>query len=104
MECLQNCWAQNYTQRPTAKRIEESFKACNLMMFKNSYEIKDTTVCAALVTKADSGNEKIWIAITGDHDRTNYLESYAFLPQSHVVITNPRNKYGRYKLCKMVRN
>ena len=102
MECLQNCWAQNYTQRPTAKRIEETFKASNLMTFKNTYEIKDTAVCATLVTKADSKNEKIWIAVTGD--RTHYLESYAFLPQSCVVITNPRNKYGRYKLCKMVRN
>ena len=102
MECLQNCWAQNYTQRPTAKRIEETFKASNLMMFKNSYEIKDTAVCAALVTKADSGNEKIWIAVTSD--RTNHLESYAFLPKSRVVITKPRNKYDHYKLCKMVRN
>ena len=101
MECVQSCWAQAYTQRPSAKKIEESFKASNLMTLINSYEIKDTAVCAALVTRTDNEKEIIWIA--GTSDGTTNLVSYTFSPQSHVVVTKSKqSKYVHHKLCKMV--
>ena len=103
MECVQSCWAQEYMQRPTAERIEESFKASNLMTLNNSYEIESTTVCAALVTKTETEQEIIWIVSASDG--INNLVSYTFSPLRHVVITMPSpNKYVRHKLRKMVSN
>ena len=65
IECIRGCWAQDYTQRPSAKIIEESFKSPNCLRLKNSYKLKTTAVHAVLVTKVmrdDVDEELVWVA------------------------------------------
>ena len=65
IECIRGCWAQDYTQRPSAKMIEDSFRSPNCLRLKNSYELKNTTVHAVVVTKVLRGDvveELIWVA------------------------------------------
>ena len=105
MECLQSCWAQEYTKRPTAKAIEKIFKASSLVTYKNSYETKYAKVSAALVTKIDKVDiteEMIWIATTTDEENT--LVSYNFSPQDCFIIAKPKNKFAHPRLSKMVGN
>ena len=92
---MESCWAQEYTQRPAAKKIEDTLKATNFVTLKNSYEIKDTMVSAALVTKTNSKKEIIWIATTSEV--ANNLVSYTFSPQK-CLIAKANNKYDRPKL------
>ncbi|XP_065916963.1 leucine-rich repeat serine/threonine-protein kinase 1-like isoform X2 [Dysidea avara] len=102
IECVRGCWAQDYTQRPTAKKIEDSFKSPNCLRLKNSYNIKSITVNAMLVTKMirdDVEEELIWVACTS---RDGYkLVSYTFAEQEdslfHKIIK--MKKTIRPKLC-----
>jgi len=107
IECVRGCWAHDYTQRPTAKKIEDSFKSPNCLRLKNSYNIKNTTVHAVLVTKVIRGNveeELIWVA-----SRTNdgcKLVSYTFAEQEdslfHKIIKLKKTIHP--KLCVTVSN
>ena len=93
---MESCWAQEYTQRPAAKKMEDTLKATNFVALKNSYEIKDTMVSAALVTKTNSEKEEIiWIATTSEV--ANNLVSYTFSPQK-CLIARANNKHDRPKL------
>ena len=100
MECIQSCWAQESTQRPTARTIEESFKEPNFITLKNYYRIEDIKVSAVLVTKVNVAREIVWVATT--KDMTNILMCYTFSPQNIFMITKPRNKHVHPILCKMV--
>jgi len=107
MECVRGCWAQDYTQRPTAKKIEESFKSSNCLRLKNSYNIKNTTVQAVLVTKVirdDVEEELIWVA---SRSRVGcMLVSYTFAEQEdslfHKIIKLKKTIHP--KLCVTVSN
>ena len=102
MECIRSCWAQDYTQRPTAKKVEDSFKSSNCLRLKNSYSIKNTTVHAVLVTKATRGDveeELIWVA---SRSRDGYkLVSYSFAEQDDAQFDKlvKRKKAAHPKLC-----
>ena len=102
IECVQSCWAQEPTQRPTAENIEKSFKESNFITLKNSYKIEDTKVTAVLVTKVSTAKEIIWVAGTSTSNGAINLMSYTFLPQDRFMITKLRNKYVHPRLCKMV--
>ena len=81
VQCLQSCWEQQYTQRPTAKKIEEIFQKSNCLKLRNSYETaNDSVVTAAVVTrhvKNEVEEEKIWVA-TYNKDGSCNLISYFF--------------------------
>ena len=66
VQCLRSCWEQQYTKRPTAGKIEEIFQKPNCLKLRNSYEIKDTIVSAAVVrSHGNNGTveENIWVAV-----------------------------------------
>ena len=81
VHCLQNCWEQQYAQRPTAKKIEEFFQKSNCLKLRNSYEAaNDSVVTAAVVTShVENGVEeqKIWVA-TYNKDGSCNLVSYFY--------------------------
>ena len=88
IECVRDCWAQDYKQRPTAKRIEDAFKSPNCLTLKNSYKIDTVTVSAVLLTNmADKDGVLIWIAGSTQNGYT--LIPYTFAEQddalSHLI-------------------
>jgi len=105
IECVRGCWAQDYTKRPTAKMIEDNFKSPNCLWLKNSYNVKNATVNAILVTKAirdDVEEELIWVASTS---REGYkLAAYTFAEQEdspfHKIIKMKKTIHP--KLCVTV--
>ena len=89
MQCLRRCWEHHYTDRPTAKEIEEIFKKPNCLKLRNSYETKDSVVSAAVVTsnvENEEEKERIWVA-TYNKDGSYNLVSYFFTDvSSHNIV------------------
>ena len=80
VQCLRSCWEQQYKQRPTAKKIEETFQISNCLKLRNSYEVKDSVATAAMVTsRVENGmkEESIWVAVCSK-DGLYYLVSCIF--------------------------
>ena len=77
VECVQSCWAQRYSQRPSAKIIQDYFKLPNCLWLKDCYELPNTVISTVLVQMEEgTGKEIIWIA-TNTHSKHS-LESYLF--------------------------
>jgi len=63
VECVQSCWAQRYSQRPSAKIIQDYFKLPNCLWLKDCYELPNTIISTVLVQlEKGTGKEIIWIA------------------------------------------
>ena len=80
VQCLRSCWEQQHKQRPTAKKIEETFQISNCLKLRNSYEMKDSVVTAAVLTsRVENGmkEESIWVAVCSK-DGLHYLVSCIF--------------------------
>ncbi|XP_065917168.1 leucine-rich repeat serine/threonine-protein kinase 1-like isoform X2 [Dysidea avara] len=108
IECLRSCWSQKYTQRPTAKKIEEIFQSPNCLKFKNSYEIKEMAITAVLVVKSDTPSENneskemVWVASTSKDCYA--LTCYVFAKQEDNFldkIIKTKKKVAHPKLWKM---
>ena len=103
---MRTCWAHEYTRRPTAKTIEETFKKSNILRLHNSYELKNIVVTAAVVTVAKCDAEKeetIWIA-TAEEDGSYNLTTYIFIDQEYPVSQQAvkLSKHVHPKLCVSV--
>ena len=86
VQCLQSCWEQQYIQRPTAGKIEETFQKSNCLRLRNSYEIKDTIVSAAVVrSHGNNGTveENIWVAVCNKDGSYNLIQ-YSFADHATV--------------------
>jgi len=111
IECLRSCWSQEYAQRPTAKKIEEIFESPNCLRFKNSYEIKETSITAVLVVTSDTPSENdepkemVWVAGTSKDYHT--LTCYVFAKQEDNFLNSiikTKKKAAHPKLWKIVRD
>ena len=103
---MRACWAQEYTQRPTAKTIEETFKKSNILRLHNSYELKNIAVTAVVVTMAkhDRENEEtIWVA-TAEGDGSYNMTTYIFIDHEYPVShqATKLSKQVHPKLCVSV--
>ena len=94
-QCLQSCWEQKHTDRPSAKEIEETFQKSNCLKLKNFYETKYSIVTAAVVTSCvdnEIEEEKIWVSV--QEDDSYKLVSYFFITDqdtsSHEQKKNPK--------------
>lgn len=99
---MRSCWAHEYAQRPTAKKVEETFKKSNFLKLRNSYEVKNKVVTATLVTLDQSDieiKETIWIATAGEDGPYN-LMTYIFVDQETSLST--LSKQVHPKLCVSV--
>ena len=107
VQCLQSCWEQRYTQRPTAKKLEEIFQKSNCLKLRNSYETaNDSVVTAAVVTshvENEVEEEKIWVA-TYNKDGSCNLVSYFFtdLDVSSFKMVGQKKSLVHPKLYKTV--
>ena len=60
-DCLVSCWAQEYTNRPSAEELTNLMVPENLSIV-NSYNLGDLQVTDVLVVIAEDGNASLWIA------------------------------------------
>ena len=90
VQYLRSCWEQQHTQRPTAKKIEEIFQKSNCLELRNSYEVKDSVVTAAVVTShVENGveEEKFWVAVCNKDGSYNLVSNF-FADSSTVSSTS----------------
>ena len=70
-----NCWAQEYTARPSAKEIVSILQSPDCLKLSNAYntELPYSAVSAALVVTVDD-QQSLWLAhsINGQHKVTVY--------------------------------
>ena len=60
-DCLVSCWAQEYTNRPSAEELTNLMVPENLSIV-NSYNLGDLQVTDVLVVTAEDGSISLWIA------------------------------------------
>ena len=96
VQCLRNCWEQQYTQRPAAKKIKEIFQNSNCLKLINSYEMKDLVVSAAVVTshmENEVEEECIWVAVCNKDGSYNLVSNY--FADSATVSSTPLKMVGQ---------
>ena len=98
MECVQSCWAQSYTQRPSAEKIRDYFEPPNCLWLKDCYELPNMFISTVLV-QSEKGTSKEIIWISGDTQGEHSLESYMFSKQEDDIldriIVNKQKKKAR---------
>jgi len=84
VECVRSCWAQGYTQRPSAKVIQDYFKLSNCLWLKDCFELPNVFISTVLVhLDKSTSKEIIWIA--SDAEGEHSLESYMFCKQKDDI-------------------
>jgi len=111
VECVQSCWTQECTQRPTAQMIKDYFKSPSSTVLRNTYQIGLSSLSAVLVMEQnendDVSKQSVWIACFKEGSYN--LVCYGFVEQSSLLQNMPEyqkrylnSKLARPKLCRIV--
>ena len=87
-----NCWAQDYTARPSAQEIVSVLESPDCLKLSNAYntELPYTVVSAALLVTVD-GQQSLWLGYSDEDEYTvtvyEFAENINFIVRTIYVCT-----------------